>query len=114
MPSGLLSLCLRCYSCSSAPCGSAMDHAVRGDAEGRSRKLRDTGWQMQGPLAGMGGIGVITTPSPVVPLKFEQPPGQWQGKYACTSKRIKATTPFLLSWILNFIALASKYVSSIS
>jgi len=46
--------------------------------DGRSRKYREGGWELTGQMAGLP-RSLISTPNPVVPLKFEQPPGKWQG-----------------------------------
>lgn len=63
---------------SSRPGGSSSSSAH----QGCSRKYReDAGWQLSGPFGSLAGGGaVLTTTSPVVPLKFEQPPGQWQSE----------------------------------
>jgi hypothetical protein len=54
------------------------------DPQGRSREYREaSGMQLSGPFAGLAGAGAaLTTTSPVVPLKFEQPPGRWQSECA--------------------------------
>jgi hypothetical protein len=51
--------------------------------QGRSRKYREeAGWEVTGPMAGLANAGaMLTVCSPVVPLKFEQPPGKWQSEW---------------------------------
>lgn len=61
------------------PFGGDTDSETLSDM-GRSRKYRDTGmWELQGPMSPFPAT-IIRTPNPVVPLKFEQEPGKWQGE----------------------------------
>lgn len=49
------------------------------EPQGNSRRFREkNGWELSGPMSFMP-PSMICTPSPVVPLKFEQPPGEWSG-----------------------------------
>jgi hypothetical protein len=61
----------------------AVSQATKREPQGRSRKFREeAGWEVTGPLAGLANAGaVMTVCSPVVPLKFEQPPGRWQSEW---------------------------------